>query len=56
MLATLIGVLLLALLAAVAGAAGDTVKPGEEYLYLDAEQFDDIGGWTIDSQFRQQMG
>ena len=25
-------------------------------LYVEAERFDNVGGWTIDAQFRQQMG
>lgn len=28
----------------------------EVYLYLEAKRFYDIGGWTIDAQFRQLMG
>ncbi|MCX7826938.1 MAG: hypothetical protein N2689_15495, partial [Verrucomicrobiae bacterium] len=26
------------------------------HLYLEAERFDNLGGWTIDAQFRQLMG
>ena len=35
---------------------GQELKKEEAYLYLEAERFDDVGGWTIDAQFRQIMG
>ncbi|MBM4047210.1 MAG: FAD-dependent oxidoreductase, partial [Planctomycetes bacterium] len=46
------------LLGAVLGAAMTAERPrtDEVCLYLEAERFDDVGGWTIDAQFRQQMG
>jgi hypothetical protein len=34
----------------------ERLKPDQVYLYLEAERFDDVGGWTIDAQFRQLMG
>ena len=41
---------------ACAMAGGSRLKPGQVHLYLEAERFDDVGGWTIDAQFRQLMG
>ena len=40
----------------VAGAAGATLRPDAGTAYIEAERFDDVGGWTIDAQFRQIMG
>ncbi len=53
---TLLGVVLLGLFAAAAVMGDEAPKAAEVYLYVEAEQFEDLGGWTIDSQFRQLMG
>ncbi len=36
--------------------AATELNKEHSYLYLEAERFDDVGGWTVDAQFRQQMG
>ncbi len=32
------------------------LRDEEAYLYLEAEGFENVGGWTIDAQFRRLMG
>ena len=41
---------------AAATVAGEKPRPDGVCLYLEAERFDDVGGWTIDAQFRSVMG
>lgn len=45
-------VLLLSLLISPAAFAADAPVT----VYVEAERFDSVGGWTLDAQFRQQMG
>lgn len=38
-------------------AAGCTVSPkSNEFLFLEAEGFTDLGGWVVDQQSMDQMG
>ncbi|MDH7568730.1 MAG: FAD-dependent oxidoreductase, partial [Armatimonadota bacterium] len=48
------GATVLAVGFAAAGASAAHSAPTT--LYLEAERFEDVGGWTVDAQFRQQMG
>ena len=52
--ALIAGVCLMVFLGTV--VAAELPKAGEVTVYLEAERFDEVGGWTIDAQFRQIMG
>lgn len=51
MIAGILGVLILG-----ATPLPQMLRDDEVYLYLEAERFENVGGWTIDAQFRQLMG